>query len=161
MIRICYDRLLTGLHIGGAALIFVLMMIIVLDVLGRTILNHPLTGTPELVKVTIVTVLFLGMAKTLRSGKHIRATVLIDRVSSKIKIGLNLLANIGGLILFALIVWSSWYLLLEAWQINEFEGAGALRIPTTPIRALILFCSFLTALQFIINIANNIKQLKD
>lgn len=157
--RKLYDYLVTGLHIIGSGIVFILMAVIVVDVFGRAFFNQPLTGTPELVKVSLVGLLFLGMAKTLRMGKHIRATVIVNRASPKIAAGLNFFANLCGLIVFILLLYSSWGLTIEAWKIGEFEGAGALRVPTYPLRTLILVCSFLTAIQFVLNLIHDGRRL--
>lgn len=154
-----YENLITWLHIIGSGVVFALMFVIVGDVVGRAFFNHPITGAPELAKVSLVAVLFLGLAKTLRMGKHIRATLLINRASPAAAAGLDLLANLGGLFVFILLCYSSWGLAVEAWDVGEFEGAGSLRVPTYPLRALILICSALTAIQFTANVLETLRTL--
>ena len=140
-------------------MVFVLMVLIVADVFGRAFFNHPLTGKPEVIRVALVSLLFLGMAQTWRTDMHIRATVLVKRASPRIKAGLNVMANLCALIVFLLFCYSSWSLTVEAWRIGEFEGAGALRVPTYPLRTLILFCSGLTAIQLVLNMVHEGRQL--
>jgi len=154
-----YDRFITGLHLLGSAMVFILMMIIVGDVFGRVLFNHPLTGAPELAKVSLVALLFLGLAKTLRMDKHIRATAIIGRVGPRAEAGLNLIANVFGLLVFILLCWSSWDLMVAAWQAGEYEGAGALRVPTYHLRSLIVLCSGLTAVQFALNLVHEGRRL--
>jgi len=149
----------TGLHLIGAGLVFVLMAVIVTDVLGRSVFNHPLTGAPELVRVALVSLLFLGMAQTWRTDKHIRATVLADRVSDRGRAALNVAALLCALIVFLMLCYSSWGLAAEAWRIGEFEGAGALRVPTYPLRTLILLCSGLTSFQLVLDLAREARRL--
>lgn len=158
--NIFYRQTISWMHVAGSALVLVLMGIIVIDVLGRTFFNQPLTGTPELVKVSLVSMLFLGMAQTLHSDKHIRATVIMNMTSFLIRTGMNILANACGLIVFILLSYSSWAHTLEAWRTSEFEGAGALHIPTYPLRTLIFLCSLLTSIQFILNLYRDVKHLK-
>lgn len=145
-----YDRVLTWLHVAGSGLIMALMLVIVCDVLGRALFNKPLTGAAELIRAAVVAVLFLGLPKTFRSGKQIRAGLLLNKVSRRTGGALDLLACLAGILLFALLVYSSWELLTEAWQVGEFEGAGALRVPTIPLRALIVISAMLTLFQLII-----------
>ncbi|MEJ2716840.1 MAG: TRAP transporter small permease [Deltaproteobacteria bacterium] len=154
-----YESLVTGLHILGSGVVFILMLIIVGDVVGRAFFNHPITGAPELARVSLVSVLFLGLAKTLRMGKHIRATLLLNRASPVVAAGLDLLANLLGLFVFVLLCYSCWGLTVEAWAVGEFEGAGALRVPTYPLRTLILVCSFLTMIQFAVNVFEAVRLL--
>ena len=145
-----FGRVLTWLHIAGSSLIMVLMLIIVCDVLGRALFDHPLTGATELVRVCVVSVLFLGLPKTFRAGKQIRATILLNKISARANGLLDMLAHVAGIVLFALMVYSSWELLVEAWQVGEFEGAGALRVPTYPLRALIVTSAALCLLQLVL-----------
>ena len=145
-----FDRVLTWLHVAGSGLIMALMLVIVCDVLGRALFNKPLTGAPELVRAAVVGVLFLGLPKTFRSGKQIRATLLLNKVSSRAGDGLDLLACLAGILLFALLAYSSWGFLVEAWRVGEFEGAGALRVPTSPLRALIVISAMLTLVQLVL-----------
>jgi TRAP-type C4-dicarboxylate transport system permease small subunit len=154
-----YETLVTWLHVIGSGVVFILMLVIVSDVVGRAVFNHPVTGTPELAKVSLVGVLFLGLAKTLRMGKHIRATLLVNRASPVVAAGLDLLANLFGLFVFVLLCYSSWGLTVEAWEVGEFEGAGSLRVPTYPLRTLILVCSLLTLIQFAVNVFEALRLL--
>ncbi len=146
-----FRKSLTCLHIAGSCLILVMMLVIVFDVLGRAFFNHPLTGAPELVRVCVVGVLFLGLPETFRAGKQIRATLLLNKVSGRVLPALDLLAHLGGVLLFVLLVYSSWDLLVQAWEVGEFEGAGALRVPTYPIRALIVVSAALALIQLAIS----------
>jgi TRAP-type C4-dicarboxylate transport system permease small subunit len=142
-----FERLITWLHVLGSVLILVLMAIIVVDVLGRFLLGRPLTGAPELVKAGVVSILFLGLPKTFHSGRQVRATILLNLVSPRVRTALNLVADVAGLVLFGLLVYSSWDLLVESWRVGEFEGAGALRVPTYPVRTLIIVSAVLTGVQ--------------
>jgi len=155
-----YERLITAMHWASAVLILLLMMVIVGDIGGRFFFNSPLAGTPELAKISIVAILFLGLTKTLKMGRHIRGSALAARLSPKYVQIIDIMANVFGFILFALLCYSSWHLTWGAWEIGEFEGEGALRVPVAPLRTLILISSILMSIQFALNIGNNFKQLR-
>ena len=38
---------------------------------------------------------------------------------------------------------------MTAWAVGEYEGEGALRVPTAPIRTIIMFGSVIMILQFV------------
>jgi TRAP-type C4-dicarboxylate transport system permease small subunit len=136
------------------------MLLIVGDVGGRYFFNSPISGTPELAKISIVAILFLGITKTLKLGRHVRGTALADRLPPEYAEGLEILANGFGLILFALLCYSSWHLTWDAWEIGEYEGEGALRVPTYPLRTLILFSSILMSTQFAVNIGKSFIRIR-
>lgn len=146
-----YEKTITAFHALGSGLVLIMMVFIVMDVLGRAMFSRPLTGAPELVKVTLVALVFLGLAKTLSEGRHIRVTILQNRVSPKTGAILNLIADITGALVLILICLSSWDLMIEAIKAGEYEGAGALRVPTSPLRIIIVVCSALTVIRFVIN----------
>jgi TRAP-type C4-dicarboxylate transport system permease small subunit len=156
-----YDRLVTVMNWAGAVLICLLMMLIIGDVGGRTFFNSPIAGTPELAKISIVGILYLGITKTLKVGRHVRGTMLADRLPANYAAGLDILANVCGFILFALLCYSSWHLTWIAWRIGEYEGEGALRVPTYPLRTLILFTSIFMSIQFALNIGQSIVRLSN
>ena len=56
------------------------MVLINSDVLGRNLLGAPVRGVTELVSLSIVGIVFLQLADTLRSGRFTRADVLLDRL---------------------------------------------------------------------------------
>jgi len=156
-----YDHLVSAMNWVGAGLLGLLMMLIVADVGGRAFFNSPIAGTPELAKVSLVSILFLGITKTLKAGRHVRGTVLSGRLSLKYVAGLDILVGVCGLILFALLCYSSWHLTWAAWEIGEYEGEGALRVPTCPLRTLVLFGSFLMSIQFALNIGQAFARLSN
>ena len=61
---------------------------------------------------------------------------------------LRSLANILGILIFLLTALSSWGPAVEAWQISEYEGEGALRVPTYPVRILVAATAAFTALVY-------------
>ena len=41
--------------------------------------------------------------------------------------------------------------MITAWEIGEFEGEAPVRVPTYPIRSIVLIGAFLTSVQFFIH----------
>jgi len=150
MLRDGFYRLIAGLNFVGSMWIALLMAIITVDVLGRAFFNFPLYGVPEIVKVSIVGLVWLQMAHTLRSDGHLRSRLILDRVSPRLQRAFELLAFFLGAIVFILIAWSAWEGMINAWRIGEFEGEHPARVPTAPIRTIVIVGAFLTAIEFVI-----------
>ena len=69
---------ITGaLNAIGTVWIFVLMALISTDVIGRGAFNAPLSGVPEMVQFSIVGIVFLQLAHTLRNGALTRSDVIL------------------------------------------------------------------------------------
>jgi TRAP-type C4-dicarboxylate transport system permease small subunit len=160
-VRIIYDRVVSALSFTGAVWIVLLMLLIVSDVLGRNIFNQAITGTPEIVRNSIVGITFLQIAHVLRERRHIRSTVVLDRISSKWRLFLNIFAYLCGFLLFVILLYSGWEATWEALRTGEYEGEGSLHVPTFPARFLILLGSFFMALQFLVSIYDSIRHHKN
>ncbi|MFH1480398.1 MAG: TRAP transporter small permease [Pseudomonadota bacterium] len=154
-----FGRLCSILNALATVWIFILMLIIVTDVVGRSLFNHPLTGAPELVKVSLVALVFLQITHTLREDRHVRSTLLVGFVPPFLRVLLRIFADLLGLVFFVLLCYSSWPQVVSAWRVLEYEGEGALNVPTYPVRAIILFCSALMVIQFFMNLVKGMKGL--
>jgi TRAP-type C4-dicarboxylate transport system permease small subunit len=173
-VRGALERLFEWSNAIASLWIFGLMFLVTGDVLGRELsgvaswlagrtVNLAIRGTPEIVKLSIVGIVFLQVAHALRKGRHVRSTVLVSRVPPRAAEALTLAAHLLGAVLCALIIWSSWDNMVTAWQIGEYEGEGALRVPVAPSRTLIIVGSAMFGSQFLILAFENafrFKQMK-
>ena len=51
------------------------------DVIGRNVFNHPIPGVVEFLGLSIVAIVFLQMANTLREGRHVSNDLLTQLMS--------------------------------------------------------------------------------
>lgn len=154
-----YSKLLSACNAIGSLWIFVLMLVIIVDVGGRIFFNHPMQGTPEIVANSIIAIAFLQIGYVLMIGKHVRSTVFYDRFPEKVREIFDIIACILGIILFIFLVKTSFHEFVHAFTTGEFEGEGALRVPTSPARFAIFFGSALMLGQYFFNIYHKIKKL--
>lgn len=78
------DRLNAVLAIVGGLAALGLMINVVLDVLGRTLLHHPIPPTLDLTQFAWMPVLIsLGLGYALQRGEHIRVNLLTSPTSSR------------------------------------------------------------------------------
>lgn len=151
-IQSLYLRTITGASMVGAIWTFLLMFVIVFDVIGRAFFNIAFVGTAEIVRNSIVGIIFLQMAHVLRMDRHIRTTVILDKVSPKAARVLETLASACGLLLFILLFYSEWGPAWNALRDGEYEGEGAFPIPTFPVHLLILIGTLLMIIQFAVSL---------
>ena len=138
---------------------FSLVFFISADVGGRVIFNRPLTGAHELVKVSLVALVFLHIPHTLWVGRHIRSEIITSRLGVHLRLVLEILMYIlGGLLFFGIVV-SSWHHMIIAWQTGVYEGEGALRVPLAPIRTIVIICSTVTILLYVVRALQNLTEL--
>jgi len=149
--------LMASLNVIGAIWVFLIMLLITVDVVGRAFFNSPLFGVPEIVKISVVGLVWCQMAHTLRIGAHLRSTILLDRMPPAAQRSIEILSCVLGAVMFALIVYSGWDNTIDAWRIGEFEGEEPVRVPTAPIRTLVLIGAALTALQFLVMLVDLVR----
>lgn len=141
---------MAGMNAAGTAWIGVITAIICADILGRLLFNYPLIGVPEIVKVSVVALVWLQMAHTLKIGGHIRSDVILDRLSPRGRALVNVIAALLGTFVFGFIVISGWHNMIEGWRIGEFEGELPVRVPTYPVRTILILGAGLTCFEFVV-----------
>jgi TRAP-type C4-dicarboxylate transport system permease small subunit len=144
------DKLSKFMMILAAAWAFVLTFIIMADITSRGLFNDPLNGTREIVANSIVMIVFLQVGFAVRSRSMLRAEFLVDLFPPDFRRVALALGYLLGVVLFAGIFIGSWDQAIDSWTAGEFEGEGALHIPTWPTRFTILFGSALAVLNYLV-----------
>jgi len=134
----------------GTLLIVGIMVAINLDIFGRSLFNHPIAGVPEIVSMSIVAVVFLQVAHSLRLGGLTRAEVLLDRIPVRARAGLEALYCLIGFGFCAILFNGLLPLFERAWSRNLYVGSiGDFTAPVWPVRLIMLIGTVALALQFL------------
>jgi TRAP-type C4-dicarboxylate transport system permease small subunit len=153
-----FDGLLASLNTIASLWVLFLVGLISTDVIGRAFFNAPLAGVPEIVKFSIVGMVWLWMAYALRSGSHLRTNLLLGRLpraGQRAVLVLNALIGVG---LFAMIVWLAWIEMMKSYDIGAFEGEDPVRIPVWPLWAILVIGAALTSLQYALDTIRYVVQ---
>ena len=145
------DRVAKFLMILAAGWAFVLAFIILADIIGRSpLFNAPLAGVREIVANSIVMIVFLQAGYAIRSRSMLRADFLVARFNPFFQRLALAFSYLLGAAFFAIIFAGGWDLAIESWVLGEYEGEGALRVPSWPNRFMILIGSALSALSYLV-----------
>ncbi len=144
------DKISKLLMVMAAAWAFVLTFIIIADITSRTLFNDPLNGTREIVANSIVMIVFLQAGYAIRSRSMLSAEFLIDLFPLRIRRIVLAIGYLLGAGFFLLIIIGGWDLAISSWVGGEFEGEGALHIPSWPTRFTILIGSGLAAINYLV-----------
>ena len=144
------DRVAKALMVLAAAWAFVLTFIIIADITARGLFDDPLNGTREIVANSIVMIVFLQTGYAIRSRSMLSADFLIDLLPLKARRIVLALGYLLGAGFFLIIILGGWKLALDSWTGGEFEGEGALHIPSWPTRFMILIGSALAVLNYLV-----------
>ena len=153
------DWIARGLLVVAATLAFLLCFLVCADVIGRVVFNSPVKGTPEMVTFSIVVILWLQAAYAIRSGGMIWVDAVHTHLPNRVQRGCEVLAALLGIAFFALVCWGSIDHAAYAWNSNEFEGEGALRVPVWPARFMVTLGSFLASFNYLLIAIYRIRAL--
>ena len=129
------------LMVFSAFLAFGLSFYILVAVIARNF-NQPIQGTSEVVTELIVTIVFLQISYCVSTGGMLRADFLIKYFNPNTRKILNIIGYSLGILLFATVFIGNIEPAYQSWITGEFEGEGALRMPTWPARfSLVVGCS--------------------
>ena len=156
-------RLLTmALNGLGTLLILVLMAMINLDVVSMNALGAPITGVKESIALSIAVIVFLQMPETLRSNRHIASDMWITRLSDRrprTGAAIQSVFHLVGAAMLSLIARYGWPMMTEAYQNGYYVGTvGVFALPTWPTFAIVMFCSSITALQYLVIAAQHTRR---
>jgi len=130
-----------AIHIFSAFWTLALALLILGDVLGREFFSLPIPGTKEIIQNSVVAITFLQIPLAIYSGSMLRTSIFSDAMPEIGRRLLRTFCSLLGIILFVGIVWSTFPSFLDAYRIGEYEGEGALRVATWPVRGAVLVTS--------------------
>lgn len=126
------------IHVVSALWAMSLALLIFADVTGRLMFSRPLPGTKEIIQNSVVAITFLQVPLAIYSGSMLRTTILADTVPEFARRLIRTFASLLGIAFFVGLAVSSWQPFLDGMRIGEYEGEGALRVPTWPVRGLLV-----------------------
>lgn len=163
VLRRGFDWIVLVSNAVASGWIFILMILISVDILLRFIFNAPLSGTTEIVEISIVTILYLQLAHTLKVGRVTRSDALYGRILRKWPpIGniLGILFHLAGVGLMVAIVLGGWPKWLQAYHGGHFVGnTGVFTFPEWPQRLVLVVGCAMLGIQFALMAVDNIRGL--
>lgn len=158
-----FGHLTSLLSALGTLWILGLMILVNTDIFGRAIFSAPIAGVPELVAFSIVGIVFLQLANTLRTGAMTRSDILLTSLEHRfprVRRFLLFLFHLTGGLLLAMVAWKLWPSVAQSWLFpaRHFMGnPGFFTIPQWPLFAIMLVGIVCTALQFLIMAFSDIR----
>jgi TRAP-type C4-dicarboxylate transport system permease small subunit len=144
------DRLSKFLMVAAAAWAFGLAFLIMADIVGRTVFGKPIYGTAEMVAASVVIVVFLQAGYAIRSRSMLRADFLVILLPSKVQRVLLAIGYLLGAVFFLMIITGGWEESIKSFVAGEYEGEGALRVPSWPARWTVLVGSGLAMINYLV-----------
>ena len=144
------DRISKILMVLAAMWAFALTFLILADVIGRGAFSAPINGTAELVTASIVIIVFLQAGYAIRSRSMLRADFLVTHLPDGVQRFLLAVGYLLGAAFFLMIITGGWEESIQSFVEGEFEGEGALRVPSWPARWTVLLGSALALINYLV-----------
>lgn len=148
------DLLLTISITFGSIWIVGLVVVVVIDVSGRVLFNSPFPGAFEITTFSIIGIVYLQLAHTIRSDRMTRSNLLssslgirFPRVWQRIET-VFLILCCGTFLLLTIYVS---FRLFNAWENGTYYGSeGAIKFARWPILLIATIGSLMTTIQYLL-----------
>ena len=144
------DRFSKFLMVAAAAWAFGLAFLVMGNILGRAIFDAPIYGTAEIVAASIVIVVFLQAGYAIRSRSMLKADFLVIHLPDVVQRILLSAGYLLGAAFFLMIITGGWEESILSYVEGEYEGEGALRVPSWPARWTVLVGSALAMINYLV-----------
>lgn len=140
----------TGFNLVAALAIFVLMLIGVWQVLGRTLFNAPVRGYIDFVELSISTFAFLGIAYCQRLGGHVRMEMVLKPMRGRLLWSTEIFGTVVALAVIAVLIWYGWGHFLRAYQLGDSTIDA--QLPVWPSKLLVPIAFALLWLRLVVQL---------
>jgi TRAP-type C4-dicarboxylate transport system permease small subunit len=134
----------------AAAWAFGLAFLVMGNIIGRAVFDAPIYGTAEIVAASIVIVVFLQTGYAIRSRSMLKADFLVIHLPDKVQRTLLAIGYLLGAAFFLMIITGGWEESVKSFVEGEYEGEGALRVPSWPARWTVLVGSGLAMINYLV-----------
>jgi TRAP-type C4-dicarboxylate transport system permease small subunit len=132
----------------SAAAIIAIMVIVCINVIGRSMFGMPFKGTVDVVSLLGALAIGGSIAHTQKIKGHIRISLFVERLPQWIQSIIAALVYLLSLAIFGLITWQSILFVRQNQEVGELSEV--LKIPIAPFAALVsLGCMALTLILLI------------
>ena len=158
--KICFDVIHGITRLGtmvSIALILALSLFIIANVIGRFVFNRPITGDVEIVEITMVVAIFLGMGICIAEKRDIIIDVVIVHISKASRAIVGSITSFLSLIFVGLLIWR---LGVRGWKLiaNPLLSTPTLDIPLGPFLLVAAIGCFIMWLELAFRFADYFTQ---
>lgn len=145
-----FFKLETFLALLGGITIFLLVLLAVVNVLGRWIFSLPVSGYIDWVEQFMAVFAFLGIAYCQRLGGHIRMDILVSHIKGRLLWLSEFVSIIMMLIITLVLVYGSYLHFLRAF--TNGDSSMDISLPIWPAKLVVPFALSVLALRLILQL---------
>jgi len=146
----------------SVAAVVVIFGVVVVDVIGRYLFNHPIKGSTDLGELLLIVVAFAPMAYTQVMKEHVNVTLLANKFPPRARAISDAFGYFGGAVLYGLIAWNLGKRALELTLGTSVltSVSPILGIPHVPFVYLAALSSIVFCLEFIADSMRALAKLR-
>jgi C4-dicarboxylate transporter DctQ subunit len=130
-----YGKLEEYLNLFAAFAIFALMIIGVVQIVGRTVFNYAIDGYIDWIEQTSIIYAMFGVAYCQRFGGHIRMELGLSFLKGRTLWAFEALAVLIALVIVTMLIDSTWAHFLRAWE--KGDSTIDIRLPIWPSKLVV------------------------
>ena len=150
-----YHKLERLFNLSAAIVILALMLLAVVQVLGRKIFNFPVRGYVDWVEFFMAVFCFLGIAYCQRLGGHVRMELLIGRFEGRVRWLLEIIGTLIAMFTIAVLAWYAYAHFLRAWEIGD--SSMDIELPISPGKLVVVIAFISLMIRFVIQLIGFIR----
>lgn len=151
------DVVQTGTRVlGYVGMWFVVPMMLLTssDAVLRDAFSRPVRGAYELSSFMLSAFVLLGLAYTQQFKDHVRVTILLDRLPTKVASSLSIVTILLTMFIVAVMTWQGVVVAFEMSSVSDM-----LRIPQLPFRLLVTVGGAFLFLEFLFDLVDEARRL--
>lgn len=160
-----FGAVVGSMNAAGSCWIVVLMLLINAEAISRSAFNEPIIGVIEMIEISIIGIVFMQLADSLRKNVLTRSDGLFNQVMRRKPAaghGMAVATYLLGAVFMGLILWGSVPFFIESWENDYYVGVeGMFTAPVWPVALIIVFAVVVTMIQFLIMLAGHCARLAE
>lgn len=131
-----YGRFEAALNFIAGVAIFILMLVAVVQVVGRTVFNTAIYGYIDYIEESTAIFAFIGIAYCQKVGGHIRMEILLTVMPRRLLWWVETFGIVVALVVISVLVDGSYYNFLRAYELGD--STMDIQLPVWPSKLLVV-----------------------
>jgi len=133
------------------------MFLGIAQVLGRRLLNAPISGYIDFVELSMATFAFLGVAYCQRLGGHVRMEMVLKLARGRMQWAMEVFGTLVALFIIGTLIWYGYEHFLRAWQLGDSTIDAEL--PVWPSKLVVPIAFALLWLRLLVQLVGYLRLL--
>lgn len=161
--RSWFGTITIALNAVGTVLILIMAVAVNVDIIGREVFSRPIAGVTEFLGLSIVAVVFLQMANTLREDRHVSNDLIMTAVGRRrprLAYFFYGVFHLIGAVLMGFIVWYVVPIVRDNYVGDFYKGTGGvIEIPVWPFMLVVVIGGAVSVIQYLLLAAREFTRM--